>query len=178
MTYISFGLALFPIALHMWAQWAFAPLQAVWSIKRDRPHVARFFRPCPLKYDQVCRMWMLPFLLIMAHVRRKRRLKHWRAKYERWTDICISHRVCTSLKLERVEKGYNNTVQIIQRNVYFFKMPSRYHLVCVCLGPLRYLLTFCTVSHRLNLIVGMFVCITAFVLRTESLSLTSLHSQH
>ncbi len=54
MTYISFGLALFPIALHMWAQWAFAPLQAVWSIKRDRPHVARFFRPCPLKYDGTC----------------------------------------------------------------------------------------------------------------------------
>ncbi len=80
-------------------------------------------------------------------------------------QISAFHTVCTSLKLERVEKGYDNTVQIIQRNVYFFKMPSRYHLVCivcVCLGPLRYLLTFCTVSHRLNLAVGMFVMQTMF----------------
>lgn len=151
---------------------AFAPLQSVWSINRDRPPVALFFTPCPLKFDLVCRTWLLPFLLLMAHVKRKRRLKHWRAKHERWTDVCISHRVCTFLKLVRVEMGYDNTVQSIQWNVYFFKMPSRYYLVCivcVCLGLLRYLLTFCTVTHRLYLLVGMFVCITAFVLGTESL---------
>ncbi len=115
--------------------------------------MARFFTLCPLKFDLVCRTWLLPFLIIMAHVKRKRRLKHWRAKHERWTDVCISHRVCTFLKLVRVEMGYDNTVQSIQWNVYFFKMPSRYHLVCivcVCLGLLRYLLTFCTVTHRLH----------------------------
>lgn len=140
---------------HFSYRMTFEPLQAVWSINRDRPPppVTRFFSPCPLKFDLVCKTWLLPFCLIMAHVKRKRRLKHRRAKHERWADVCISHSDCTSLKLVRVEVGYDNTV-------HSFKMPLRYHLVCivyVCLGLLRYLLTFILFYNRFHLIVGMFV---------------------